>query len=132
MTDNQSHIEPITPPPWAGFWFEVANFLRKNTLFLFAALWFLPVPTYLLNIYLKVLFLSVAFVLDRIAVRKADDIAITSLAEMDAKFEEALNQPADVTELQKKELWHWLKIVFGLFLLIFGLYSLVYFLNASS
>lgn len=99
-----------SPPPWAGFWFEVANFFRRHSVLLFAFVWFAPIPVAIVSGYIKLTYLLIAFALDKRAVQRAEDTHINTLTSMRQQLESALNQTEDITHQQEatRDLWAWI------------------------
>ncbi len=66
----------VPSAPWSGVWYDLTSFVRCNIILFFSSIW---IGLSHLNIYIKLILLCSSFVLDRIAVRKAEDVAIRSV-----------------------------------------------------
>jgi hypothetical protein len=66
----------VPSAPWSGFWYYLTYFIRCNIILFFSFLW---IGITGVNIYVRVALLCVSFALDRIAVRKAEDVAIKTV-----------------------------------------------------
>jgi hypothetical protein len=91
----------VSIAPWAGFWFDIMSFIRCNVILLFSLIW---VGFIGINIYVKLLLLCVSFGLDRIAVRKAEDVAIKTVDDFGRYAERYLTEeaPSRKVRLNKK------------------------------
>jgi len=77
--------------PWAGFWYDIMSFIRCNIILLFSLIWIGFID---INVYVKLLLLCSSFVLDRIAVRNAEDVAIMTVDDFERYAERYLTEEA--------------------------------------
>lgn len=66
----------VSSAPWSGFWYDLMSFIRCNIVFFFSFFW---IGITEINIYVRVVLLCISFILDRVAVRKAEDVAIRTV-----------------------------------------------------
>lgn len=88
----------VSSAPWSGFWYDLMSFIRCNIVFFFSIFW---IGITGINIYIKVLFLCISFVLDRIAVRKAEDAAIRTVDDFKLYAERKLTEENSNRRVQR-------------------------------
>ncbi len=81
----------VSMAPWAGFWYDIMSFIRCNIILLFSLIWIGFID---INVYVKLILLCASFVFDRIAVRKAEDVAIRTVADFGRYAERYLTEEA--------------------------------------
>lgn len=62
--------------PWRGFWYYLLSFVRCNVILFFSLLWLGFAD---INIYIKLILWCSSFILDRIALGKAEDVSIKTI-----------------------------------------------------
>ncbi len=84
--------------PWSGFWYDLMSFIRCNIILLFSLFW---IGITGINIYIRVVLLCISFVLDRIAVRKAEDVAIRTVDDFKLYSERKLTEENTTHRVQR-------------------------------
>jgi hypothetical protein len=84
-------------PPWSGFWYDLMSLARNNIILFFSLSW---IGTLYIDLYVKLILLCISFILDRIAVRKAEDVAIGTVDDIKLYSEGNLTEEVAIRKVR--------------------------------